>query len=349
MGDTKISYANKVCNVCVGCSPIKSGCKHCWAEKLHNQRHKAWLEGRWPDAPKQYHKPFSEIQLLPVRLKEPLHWRKPQTIFVNSMSDTFHKDVPFEFIAKMFYMMGLCHWHTFMLFTKRWERAHEFVVKWHDEQNKGYFFNPNFGPYVKYGAEFGENEEILEPHLTWLQNMQLHYDPDWSPNPQCLGDAGYCLPWPLPNVHLYISASTQAEVDEAVQIPIAVRGWSLEPLLGAIQLNLMDDSETDMECLNCGHIGFTDAPIAMCGACGYGEYKDVEVYRGGLNGIIVGCESGPKRRPCKIEWIENIVYQCQEAGVPVYVKQIPIDGKCVTLNEDNRAIWPAWAVQEMPK
>ena len=46
--------------------------------------------------------------------------------------------------------------------------------------------------------------------------------------------------------------------------------------------------------------------------------------------VVVGCESGPKRRPCKIEWIEDIVSQCRNRNIPVFVKQLDIDGKCVT-------------------
>lgn len=253
MSKTNIPYADYSWSPVVGCTPIASGCLNCWAKRLHNQRQFAWAEGRWPNAPVQYHKAFGKIQVLSDRLDQPLHWRKPRTIFVNSMSDTFHKDVPFEFIMRMLDRMEQCPQHIFLLFTKRWKRA----------------------------------AKILRT-IRWK---------------------------PLPNVHLYFSVSTQAEVDEAVpillQVPGAVRGLSLEPLLESVNLE---------EYLS---------PIGS-ETCHYGDthkQRLCECRHNNLDSIIVGCESGPKRRPCKMKWIGDIVGQCQEAGVPVYVKQMEIDGK----------------------
>lgn len=244
MGKTNIPYADYVWNPVVGCTPIACGCVNCWAERLHNQRQFAWAEGGWPTAPPQYHKAFRHVQLLKGRLEDPLHWPTPGTIFVNSMSDTFHKDVPFEFRLKMFESMANASQHTYLLFTKRYLEAKEF--------------------------------------------FQLCGD--WDP-----------AEWP--HVHLYFSASTQAEVDEAVpillQIPCAVRGLSLEPLSASVKLKPS----------SLGNYVYVGQP-AKC-----------------LTSIIVGCESGPNRRPCKLEWIRSIVQQCQAAGVKCYVKQLVPDGK----------------------
>lgn len=126
---TKIPYADEVWNPVVGCTKIKSGCKFCWAERLHDRRHLAWFAKLtdWTTCPKQYWLPFSEVQLLPQRLDQPLHWRKPRTIFVCSMSDIFHKDVPFEFINKLWGVMMKAPQHTYLLFTKRWQRCKAFM------------------------------------------------------------------------------------------------------------------------------------------------------------------------------------------------------------------------------
>lgn len=101
----------------------------------------------------------------------------------------------------------------------------------------------------------------------------------------------------IKDIHLFFSASTQKEVDEAVpillQIPAARRGLSLEPLLGNINLGLQDIGQ-------------------------------------GLHCIIVGSESGSKRRSCTTESIRHIVEQCKWFNLPVYVKQMEIDGKVVT-------------------
>lgn len=69
--------------------------------------------------PKQYAQPFNVIQLLPERLEQPLHIKAPKRIFVNSMSDLFHSDVPDEYILQVFEVMNRAHWHTFQILTKR--------------------------------------------------------------------------------------------------------------------------------------------------------------------------------------------------------------------------------------
>lgn len=69
--------------------------------------------------PKQYAQPFSVLQLLPERLEQPLHIKKPQKIFVNSVSDLFHSNVPDEYIVRVFEVMNCASWHTFQVLTKR--------------------------------------------------------------------------------------------------------------------------------------------------------------------------------------------------------------------------------------
>jgi protein gp37 len=88
-------------------------------------RYDAYLrhDGRYPKTgkpmPKQYAKPFSEIQLFPERLEDPLHIKTPQKIFVNSMADLFHSQVPDEYIARVFEVMRQADWHVFQILTKR--------------------------------------------------------------------------------------------------------------------------------------------------------------------------------------------------------------------------------------
>jgi protein gp37 len=87
-------------------------------------RHKLYKSGggKLPSGqqiPKQYAKPFSEIQLLPERLEQPLHIKQPKMIFVNSMSDLFHSQVPEEYIRQVFAVMQRASWHTFQILTKR--------------------------------------------------------------------------------------------------------------------------------------------------------------------------------------------------------------------------------------
>jgi protein gp37 len=97
---------------------------------LHDQRHVAWKRGRWDTAPSQYHKPFSHVQLLPERLEDPLHWRTPRRVFVNSMSDLFHASVPDEYIRQVFLVMERAPRHTFQILTKRPERMRAWCQQW---------------------------------------------------------------------------------------------------------------------------------------------------------------------------------------------------------------------------
>jgi len=149
-GKTGIPYADKSWNPIVGCPlPLVSpGCKFCWARDLHNMRHKAFLAGKKLSA--MYAKPFEEIQFFPERLEQPLHWKKPQTIFVGSQTDLFHPDVKTEWQDRIFEIALKCPQHKFLFLTKRPKE----VVAYYD-----------------YFQEICEN--CAEPNLLW--NMPNAY------------------------------------------------------------------------------------------------------------------------------------------------------------------------------
>lgn len=128
MGDNSpIEWTDATWNPTVGCKRVSAGCDHCYAFQLHDQRHIAWKRGRFPDAPAQYHKPFSQVQLMPDRLDLPRRWRKPRMVFVNSMSDLFHVDVPDEFVDAVWRTMAQTPQHTYQILTKRPERMRAWV------------------------------------------------------------------------------------------------------------------------------------------------------------------------------------------------------------------------------
>lgn len=124
-GKTSIEWTDASWNPTTGCTRVTSGCAACYAFALHDMRHKWYVENNGIEPktgkriPAQYAKPFSEIQLLPQRLEWPLHQRTPQKIFVNSMSDLFHSQIPDQFIYRVFDVMHRAHWHTFQVLTKR--------------------------------------------------------------------------------------------------------------------------------------------------------------------------------------------------------------------------------------
>ena len=111
-------------NPLAGCTRVTAGCDHCYAFALHDRRHAYSLAhgGRYPDGramAAQYAQPFSEVQVIPARLDEPLHKRQPTTYFVNSMSDFFHSAVSLPSILDMLNVMRRADWHTFLILTKR--------------------------------------------------------------------------------------------------------------------------------------------------------------------------------------------------------------------------------------
>lgn len=112
-----ISWTQETWHPLVGCTKCSPGCEHCWAEALHTRRHKAFLAGK--KVPRQYAKPFSEIQLLKDRLPIPLLMRKSRMIAVGLQTDLFHPDIPIHWQEQIFRTMISANHHTFQILTKR--------------------------------------------------------------------------------------------------------------------------------------------------------------------------------------------------------------------------------------
>ena len=118
-----IEWTESTWNPVTGCDKVSPGCKFCYAERMA-ERLQAMGQAN-------YRKGFA-LTLQPHMVELPLRWRKPQTIFVNSMSDLFHKDVPIEFIQRVFDVMRRADWHRFQVLTKRSDRLAELdsVLMW---------------------------------------------------------------------------------------------------------------------------------------------------------------------------------------------------------------------------
>lgn len=110
---SKIEWTESTWNPVTGCTQISEGCQNCYAKRMAKR---LCAMGQ-----KKYKKGF-DVALHYDCLEEPLKWKKPQIIFVCSMSDLFHKDVPDEFIIKVFESMKKAEWHTFQVLTKRADR-----------------------------------------------------------------------------------------------------------------------------------------------------------------------------------------------------------------------------------
>ena len=255
---TKIEWTDETWNPVTGCTKISPGCANCYAERMA----KRLAENRTVFASFKY--ADFQVATWEDRLSQPLRWTKPRRVFVCSMGDLFHDNVPEEFIEKVWWTMARAQRHTFQVLTKRAER------------------------------------------------MQNHLSRQWE-------DAAY-------NVWLGVTAEDQKRANERIplllQTPAAVRFVSVEPMLGPVNLN--------------EHLGFClDCDAYITEHRRHGDLYHDDVSR--LDWVIIGCESGPNRRPMKLEWAVDLVRQCKNAGVAVFVKQLDIGGK-VSKNPDE---WPA--------
>ena len=232
-------------------------------------------------------------------LEQPLRWRKPRVIGVCFMGDLAHPDVPFAFLDRVFAVMALCPQHTFVVCTKRSERMREYLTD-----------NATPRRVANASAEFADRF------------------------PAC--------GWPLPNVHFGVTVESKEQdfrvIDLAIT-PAAHRWLSVEPMLGPLDLSWLtdrcksDNRHGDRCTIKTGHAGMHRALKPDDG------WGDDEPCVSPIGSVIVGCESGPNRRPCKLEWVRQVVEDCQAAGVTCYVKQLDIDGKVVT----DMAKFPEWA------
>jgi len=108
---SSIEWTKATWNPTVGCTAVSEGCKNCYAKIMHDR---LGLMGQ-----AKYGLPFEVVRPWPKQLDTPLTWKKPTTIFVNSMSDLFHKDLPVEYVQEVFRVMEQASWHQFQVLTKR--------------------------------------------------------------------------------------------------------------------------------------------------------------------------------------------------------------------------------------
>jgi protein gp37 len=208
---TGIQWTDATWNPVRGCTRVSEGCRHCYAESIASR-----FSGRggafefFADRYQPGSKWTGRVELIPEMLEIPLHWRKPRRIFVNSMSDLFHENLPDKAIDHVFAVMALCPQHTFQVLTKR------------DERLLDYFADTLFRQ---------EMIGIQAEHVSGIDRFVRGSD-------EVTGSADDILPrwWlPLPNVWLGVSVEDSAHrdrIDLLRSTPAALRFLSLEPLLG---------------------------------------------------------------------------------------------------------------------
>lgn len=237
---TKIEWTDETWNPITGCTKISDGCTHCYA---------ATFAERWRGIPGHHFEAGFDITLRPERLKLPMTWRTPRRIFLDSMSDLFHQDIPDTYIARVFAVMALTPRHTYQLLTKRHARMKALLSRatfWHDVAQEG------------------------REHFARCQE-------DWLAVGAMLGGE------PLPNLWLGVSVEDQKWADIRVPAllgtPAAVRFLSCEPLLGPVTLKravITMGSER-------GH-GLTASYVHADGCCERGLHGIDWVIAGGESG-----------------------------------------------------------------
>ncbi len=171
---SNIEWTESTWNPVTGCTKISPGCKHCYAERL-SFRLQAMGQPNYTNG-------FS-LTLQPHALDLPLRWKKPQVIFVNSMSDLFHQGIKSDYIQQVFDVMVRAHWHCFQVLTKRSERLHQLSsqLPWCPHiwmgvsvENQDYTFR------IDHLRETGAHVKFLslEPLLGPLSNLNLQ-GMDW--------------------------------------------------------------------------------------------------------------------------------------------------------------------------
>jgi protein gp37 len=116
---SKIEWTDATWNPVRGCTKISPGCAHCYAETFAE---------RFRGVPGHPYEQGFDLRLVPEKLAEPLRWSTPKMVFVNSMSDLFHEDVPDEYIVRVVRVMELANWHTYQVLTKRSERMRDLLA-----------------------------------------------------------------------------------------------------------------------------------------------------------------------------------------------------------------------------
>lgn len=306
--DGGIGWTDETWNPTRGCSPASDGCKHCYAELMAARFSQPgrWGHGFAELVPRKTKKGLTvlrpkwtgKVALIPDKLGLPLRWDRPRHIFVDSMSDLFHDRLTNEEIAAVFGVMAASQQHTFQVLTKRASRMLRWFHRLAQQQN---------------------DDGTWPLHVDLLHHHALAYlDLPRSPT----------FDWPLPNVWLGCSLEdmrVQARAPMLCRTPAALRFLSIEPILGRVNVRAWLGASAGSE--ESSRDSRYQTAVGSNPDGGGGDVAERrrarnDQPRGRIGWVIVGGESGPQARPTNVAWIEDVVRQCDEAQIPVFVKQL---------------------------
>ena len=292
---TGIEWTDATWNPIRGCSRVSAGCMNCYAERHATRFAGEGLpyaglitNGKWN----------GKIAFVADHLYDPLRWSTPRRIFVNSMSDLFHENVPDDIVARVFAVMAWAHWkhkQTFQVLTKRPERMRALLT------SEEFRYDVDCVT-----SSFTDDEDC--PVARWLDvHDRRPDDARGMSSPQIDEDEW----WPLPNVWLGVSVEDQAtaaaRIPLLLQTPAAKRFVSYEPALGPVDFSAFGvHASREEPSIGAWH---TPAGQLVLGA------------RPMLDWLICGGESGPGARPMHPDWARSARDQCVAAGIPFFFKQ----------------------------
>lgn len=332
MGETAIEWTRgddgtpgRTWNPVRGCSRVSEGCRFCYAELIAARFSKPGMayEGlaRFirPGEPRWTGKGL----FVKSKLTEPLSWQKPSRVFVNSQSDLFFEEFSNEQIAAIFGVMALAGKHTFQVLTKRPERMSQWF-KW-------------ISSIKTYAGSPVDTADVCI--FTAIDMFGVKPPKGQLPD----------IKWPLPNVWLGVSVEDQKAADYRIPIliktPAAIKFLSCEPLLGPVDLDMgrcdihnraaVQTSEDGEYCNECAASGYS-------GELSYGHWLgDPD---NGISWIIIGAESGSRRRDMDLSWAQDL-YDCgRRNGIAIFVKQ----DSALRSGERGRLSDELWAAKEFP-
>lgn len=355
MGKTTIGWTDVTLQLSRGCDPVSPGCANCWAAEIAARFSGPGLafeglakfktDGRrklavWTKAP---------VQLVPEAMLTALSWRKPKRVFVNSVSDLFHGDIPFEYIAAWWAVMAATPHITYQIVTKRAARMPVFFAWTKDNGGPDHWLRCALDLFLEQAAAHARAGRADETKQWAKAKVRLFEAFKAVTATAELVRKTTLLA--LPNVWLLTSTENQETFDERVphllSCPAVVHGVSAEPLLGPIDMGL----DRWVRLPHAVHSdGFPGVPLPALTAepgiykaksnrlgalsvrvrtGGHGELgiKPGEFERLHLRWVIVGGESGDNARPCAEAWVRDTAKQVavaksRGANVALFVKQL---------------------------
>jgi protein gp37 len=288
---TGIEWTDSTWNPIRGCSRVSEGCRNCYAEAVAYRFSGKGQPYEGLAVLKNDHPSWTgKVEFVEDHLLDPLHWKKPRRIFVNSMSDLFHEQVQDVWIDRIFAVMALAPQHTFQVLTKRPGRMLTYLASEETAQ--------------RLMAAFAAMAAVT-PGVEFTIRHKLD------------GLTGICFP----NVWLGVSVENQDAANERIPLllktPAAIRFISAEPLLGKVDLQQIKYRDDDVDCLwnalTAYHEVLNSNSMDIVATADDGVTK--------LDWVICGGESGPHARPMHPDWARSLRDQCQVSGVPFFFKQ----------------------------